>query len=82
MFLWLAPLALSSASAQSTPGFDISWWDISNGGGRSTGGSFTLTGTIGQPDGNATSTGGDFKLTGGFLHGSPANSGAQHWALY
>ena len=39
-------LAASSAHAQ----FQIDWFTIDGGGGASTGGAFSLTGTIGQPD--------------------------------
>jgi hypothetical protein len=45
--------------------YDLSWRTIDGGGGRSTGGSFTLSGTIGQPDARFSS-GGAFELTGGF----------------
>ncbi len=47
-------------------GFDIDWFTIDGGGGTSTGGAFTLSGTIGQPDAGVTMTGGSFSLTGGF----------------
>ncbi len=52
-------------------GFDLSWWTVDGGGAgvsnSSTGGSYTLSGTIGQPDANpVVMTGGQFALTGGF----------------
>ncbi len=49
--------------------FGISWWTIDGGGGRSTGGSFQLSGTIGQAD-SGTLAGGTFELHGGFWHGT------------
>lgn len=57
-----------SASAQ----FSIDWYKISGGGGTSTGGVYSVSGTIGQHDASANNamTGGNFSLTGGF------------WALY
>jgi len=59
-------LAASVATAQ----YEISWYTIDGGGGRSTGGPYTLTGTIGQPDA-AYSAGGNFELLGGFWPGGP-----------
>ena len=46
----------------------IDWSTIDGGSGTSTGGAFSLAGTIGQPDAasNPTLTGGTFELTGGF----------------
>lgn len=47
--------------------FSIDWFTIDGGGGTSTGGVFSLSGTIGQPDANAQPmTGGNFSLVGGF----------------
>jgi hypothetical protein len=54
-----------AASAQ----LSISWFTIDSGGGTSSGGGFTLSGTIGQPDASTTLTGGTFTLTGGFWPG-------------
>lgn len=52
-------------------GFDLSWHTIDGGGGTSVGGTFELSGTIGQPDAGAMS-GGSFDLTGGFWPGLDA----------
>jgi hypothetical protein len=54
--------------AQSSGGaFEITKSTIDSGGGTSTGGGFSLTGTIGQPDANPQlSSGGEFLLAGGF----------------
>lgn len=46
-------------------GFTINWWTADGGGGTSSGGSFAVSGTVGQPDA-AVSTGGLYVLTGGF----------------
>jgi hypothetical protein len=43
----------------------IDWWTVDGGGGTSTGGVYTVSGTIGQPDGGRMS-GGQFSLAGGF----------------
>ena len=61
LLICAAPLAYAQ--------FELSWYTIDGGGGRSsTGGGFDLAGTIGQPDAasNPTLTGGTFELTGGF----------------
>jgi hypothetical protein len=50
--------------------YDIGWYTIDSGGGRSMGGPNTLTGTTGQPDA-AYSAGGNYELLGGFWTGGP-----------
>ena len=52
-----------SARAQS---YTIDWYKIAGGGGTSTGGTYTVSGTIGQPDASGAMTGGNYSLTGGF----------------
>ncbi len=56
---------LLTAATSSAQIFDLSWHDIDGGEMFTTGGSFELSGTIGQPDAG-TMTGGTFELTGGF----------------
>jgi hypothetical protein len=50
--------------------YSIDWFQIAGGGGTSTGGVYSVSGTIGQHDAGGPMTGGNFSLTGGF------------WALY
>lgn len=64
----LAVLGLISSSSLGQ--YDLSWYTIDGGGGRSSGGPYELLGTIGQPDA-AWSRGGDYELLGGFLSGGP-----------
>ncbi len=45
-------------------------WSTIDGGGTSSGGPYTLTGTIGQPDA-AYSSGGNYEMLGGFWPGGP-----------
>jgi hypothetical protein len=55
--------AFTAAFAQ----FAINWHTIDGGGGTSTGGVYSVSGTIGQPDASPTTmAGGNFSLTGGF----------------
>ena len=50
--------------------FSASWSTIDGGGGASTGGVYSVSGTIGQPDaGKSSSNDGQFQLNGGFWHG-------------
>jgi hypothetical protein len=51
------------ASGQS---YSINWYKIAGGGGTSTGGTYQVSGTIGQHDAGGPMTGGNFSLTGGF----------------
>ncbi len=50
--------------------YSIDWHKIAGGGGTSTGGQYSLSGTIGQQDAGSAISGGNYSLTGGF------------WALY
>ena len=45
--------------------YSIDWHTLDGGGGTSSGGAYSVTGTIGQPDAG-TMSGGQFTLTGGF----------------
>jgi hypothetical protein len=54
-----------SAAAQ----YAIDWYTIDGGGGTSSGGPYTLSGTIGQPDAG-TLVGGNYRLDGGFWGGA------------
>lgn len=46
--------------------YSIDWYKIAGGGGTSTGGTYSVSGTIGQHDAGVTMTGGSYSLTGGF----------------
>jgi hypothetical protein len=63
VLLCLALMLCQSASAQS---YSIDWYKIAGGGGTSTGGVYSASGTIGQPDASGAMTGGNYSLTGGF----------------
>ena len=52
-----------SGSAQS---YSIDWHTIDGGGGTSTGGVYSVSGTIGQPDAGGPMTNGQYSVTGGF----------------
>lgn len=56
----------SDLRAQSGGGYELRWFTIDAGGGTSTGGPYSLSGTIGQPDAGALMTGGTYSLVGGF----------------
>jgi hypothetical protein len=62
LLLALLPLLLASATAA----FDLSWWSVDGGGGKSTGGGYTLQGAAGQADAGQM-RGGNFSLSGGYL---------------
>ena len=50
--------------------YSIDWYRVSGGAGTSTGGVYSVSGTIGQHDAGGQMTGGNYSLTGGF------------WSLY
>jgi hypothetical protein len=58
--LMAAPLA---GRAQS---FAVDWFSVDGGGGASTGGSFTVSGSIGQADADSPLAGGRYAVQGGF----------------
>jgi len=62
-FVFLLLGALGPAAAQS---YAITWSTIDGGGGTSTGGVYSLSGTIGQPDAGVPMTNGQYSVTGGF----------------
>ena len=57
-------LALPALTADAQD-YAIDWWTVDGGGGTSTGGVYSVSGTIGQPDAGEMS-GGTFTLVGGF----------------
>src|ERR1017187_6815621 len=67
LFAIAAALLPAGALAQS---YSIDWYKVSGGGGTSTGGVYSVSGTIGQQDAGGPMTGGNYSLYGGF------------WALY
>src|SRR5690348_17454014 len=59
--------ALACAPIRSTAqSYTVDWHTIDGGGGTSTGGVYSVSGTIGQPDAGPAMSGGNFALTGGF----------------
>lgn len=70
--LFIACLAAASvivAAPDEPAAFELSWWTVDGGGGTSSGGSYVLSGTIGQPDAHCAS-GGSYLWTGGFWNGA------------
>jgi len=64
-FLVLFLLVAASAAYARMAGYSLPWWTADSGGGTSSGGNYSLSGTIGQPD-TDTLSGGDYRLEGGF----------------
>lgn len=68
--LLLLTAVAAVAQTEGTPTYAIESYTIDGGGGTSTGGDFSLSGTVGQPDASpVASTGGVFSLAGGFWGG-------------
>jgi hypothetical protein len=59
-------LALAGFSMRAGAQYSIDWYKVSGGGGTSTGGVYSVSGTIGQHDAGGPMTGGGYSLTGGF----------------
>jgi hypothetical protein len=58
-------LFLASAIIAHAQNYSIDWFKIAGGGGASTGGVYSVSGTLGQPDAG-TLSGGNYTLAGGF----------------
>jgi hypothetical protein len=65
IFLGMVLIVLTLTASAHAQSYAITWWTVDGGGGTSTGGGYTLSGTIGQPDAGVLS-GGGYTLTGGF----------------
>jgi hypothetical protein len=62
-----ALLVLPVFASSDVSDYSIQRWSIDGGGGTSGAGSYTLTGTIGQPDAGGQMTDGSYALSGGFF---------------
>jgi hypothetical protein len=58
--------ALGAVTAAFAQSYTIDWHTIDGGAGTSTGGVYSISGTIGQPDAGSTMTNAQYSLTGGF----------------
>ena len=57
---------LAAATFAYAQSYSINWYIIDGGGGTSTGGVYSVSGTIGQHDAGGPLTNGNYSLTGGF----------------
>src|SRR5436305_930050 len=64
-FLLLLPLLALAATGVRAQNYSIDWYTVDGGGGTSTGGVYSVSGTIGQPDAGHMS-GGVYSIDGGF----------------
>jgi len=74
MLTLLVVISTALVQAQTGDSYDLSWSTVDNGGGTSSGGSYVLVGTIGQPDAGVTVSGGNYSLVGGFWPALPGRS--------
>jgi hypothetical protein len=64
--LFVLAVALSLPTGAMAQSYSVDWYKISGGGGTSTGGTYQVSGTIGQPDAGGALTGGNYSMAGGF----------------
>ncbi len=64
--LLIGSLLASLSAHVSAQSLSINWHSADGGGGTSTGGVFSVSGTIGQPDASGPLSGGNFSVSGGF----------------
>jgi hypothetical protein len=72
-FLAVALIGLPTLEAKAQP-YEIGWSTIDGGGGIIQGSSYTLSGSVGQPDASRPLTGPTYTLTGGFWPGIDAEA--------
>lgn len=72
--LWVAAFVLGVMAITRADTYSIPWWTVDGGGGTSTGGGYSLSGTVGQPDAGGPMTGGSYALSGGFWVGAVAST--------
>lgn len=77
--LFVIVVALAAFCSTARAQFSIDWFTVDGGGGTSIGGTFELSGTIGQPDAGVEMTGGTFSLTGGYWAGAGVPSNPCPW---
>ena len=65
LFVFAGLSLLCFAVAGRAQPYEISWFTVDGGGGTSSGGAYTVSGTIGQPDAGQLA-GGGYTLSGGF----------------
>jgi hypothetical protein len=63
IFLIFSLLVPTISFAQS---YSIDWYKVAGGGGTSTGGTYQVSGTIGQSDASGAMSGGNYSVTGGY----------------
>ncbi len=63
-------LAVAAFASVAAAQYSVNWYTIDGGGGTSTGGGYTISGTIGQPDAGPAMTGSTYTVTGGFWVGT------------
>ena len=63
LFCLLTSAFCLRATAQS---YSIDWYKVAGGGGTSTGGTYEVSGTIGQHDASGAMSGGNYSVTGGY----------------
>ena len=59
-------MALLLPAAGFAQSYSVDWYKVAGGGGTSTGGTYAVSGTIGQPDASGAMSGGNYSVTGGF----------------
>ena len=59
-------LLLVAGLCVSAQTYSVDWYQVSGGGGTSTGGVYSVSGTVGQHDASGAMSGGNYLLTGGF----------------
>ncbi len=78
---WTLIMALFFTTATAFGDYEIRWSTIDAGGGTSSGGPYTLRGTIGQPDA-ADPAGEQYELSGGFWAGESCIVDFEHFARF
>lgn len=74
MRMYASLMALVAFASIASAQYAVTWYTIDGGGGTSTGATYSISGTIGQPDAGPTMTGSTYAVTGGFWVGVGAGA--------
>lgn len=75
MIFLVASIVLFSTRHAQSQADSINWSKIAGGGGTSSGGQYSMTGTVGQSDAGVPMSGGNYSVSGGFWAGVVPTSG-------
>ena len=82
IFVILTLILVSAVVLAAQLGPEIRWWSVDGGAETSSGGDYTLSGIIGQPDAGPSMSDGSYTVTGGYWHAGHEPVGPEEWTVF